>query len=71
MGITEGDYDGWTPEMLAAALRGPLGEVGIEVTCTPRVSGIGTGLHLFNDDRAGEAEVLIKEIVELVIQGGS
>ena len=70
VGSEAGDLAGWTPELLAEALRGPLEEVGIEVTCAPRVSGVGTGLHLLVDDRSGEAEHLIRQIMELVIQGG-
>lgn len=59
--------EGWTGELLAVALRGPLGALGIEVEYYPNVSG-GEGLTLADEGPATREQV--QRIVEEVVVAG-
>lgn len=65
------DLDGWTPEMLAAALREPLAALGVEVVCKPHQSG-GGGLIDQSDALWSDAEdrrSAVASLVERIISG--
>ena len=57
--------EGWTGELLAAALRGPLGARGIEVVYYSNVVG-GEGLTLADEDQRlrERVQMMVEEIVE-------
>ena len=57
---------GWTAETLAAELRSPLAELGIEVIYVPRQHG-GGGLPL---DADNDLRDLIRDVVERIIEAG-
>lgn len=58
--------EGWTVETLAEALRGPLGEIGIEVETAPTTFG-GPGLVLADEDPLLRER--IQQIVEETVTG--
>lgn len=72
IGASADDLDGWTAQTLAQALTGPLGELGIEVICTPRESGVNEGLSLnveMYSDNADYTSEVVARIVEKTICG--
>ena len=59
--------EGWTPETLAEALEGPLGEMGIEVECKPNQYG---GVGYEPEDENSPEEYIVESIVERVVTMG-
>lgn len=59
--------DGWTSDLLAVALRAPLGQLGIEVEHYPNVVG-GEGLTLADEDPLLREQV--QQITERVVEDG-
>jgi len=61
------DLVGWSPETLTEALKGPLGEMGIEVVCKPNQFG---GIAYEPEDENSPEDWVVKTIVERVVTMG-